>query len=59
MKMFAIPEAEIIRFVKKDVIATSTCKCVECTTCTSGDDCECNDLCHSKNDGTNQCYDLE
>ena len=36
MKKFAIPEVEVIHFVKKDVIATSGCFCVECQVCPPG-----------------------
>ena len=36
MKKFVIPEAEVIRFVKKDIITESDCGCVDCTICPSG-----------------------
>ena len=48
MKKFVAPEAEVVHFVKKDVIATSGCVCVECTVCPPGkNDCGCYDFSHS------------
>lgn len=44
MKKFEIPEVEVVSFEKKDIITTSVpCKCVECTVCPEGNDCELND----------------
>lgn len=54
MKSFIIPEAEIIRFVKKDIITESTCKCVNCGACPSGDDCKCNTFCTADSNGDNE-----
>lgn len=49
MKKFAIPEAEVIRFVKKDIIASSACPtdciCVECLPCAEGNHCTYYDTC--------------
>ena len=53
MKRFAIPEAEIIYFVKKDIIITSTCKCVACAECPETNYCECDTFCVPDSDGDN------
>lgn len=48
MKKFEIPEAEVIHFVKKDIIVTSCptdCICVECKPCAEGDHCTYFDTC--------------
>lgn len=45
MKAFKAPVVEIVYFDQKDIIVTSLCVCVECTTCTEGkDDCACYDF---------------
>lgn len=45
MKVFNAPKAEIVIFGKDDVIATSTCTCVDCTVCPDGkNDCTCYDI---------------
>lgn len=45
MKTFEAPKIEIIYFSKSDVIATSTCRCVDCTECPAGkDNCQCVDF---------------
>lgn len=36
MKKFETPMVEIVYFDQKDVIATSTCPCVECDICPEG-----------------------
>lgn len=43
MKKFAIPEVEVIHFIKKDIIATSKpCTCVDCKVCDDDkNDCGC------------------
>ena len=47
MKMFQVPEVELVRFDQKDVIATSSlCPgCDTCTICPEGkNDCRCYDF---------------
>ena len=36
MKKFEIPEVEVVRFVQKDIITSSSCVCVDCTVCPPG-----------------------
>lgn len=44
MKVFEIPEVQVVYFGDNDVIATSTCFCVDCPECPSGsNDCHCVD----------------
>lgn len=48
MKDFEIPELEVVRFEKKDIIVTSTCVCVDCKECPAGkNNCECNDFAYA------------
>lgn len=51
MKVFEVPQVEIVRFGQKDVLTTSSCPtdctCVECLPCVVGDDCEYYDTCRT------------
>lgn len=46
MKKFAVPEIEVVRFVKNDIITASSCVCVDCPEgCPEGkDNCQCVDF---------------
>lgn len=44
MKKFEIPMVEVVYFGQKDVITTSTCRCVDCDICPPGkNDCKYDD----------------
>lgn len=48
MKVFEVPEVEIVRFGKQDVLTTSctsVCDCVDCLPCEIGNDCKYYDTC--------------
>lgn len=46
MKEFIIPEMESVYFTRQDLIATSTCTCVDCQECPEGkDNCQCLSQC--------------
>lgn len=46
MKKFDIPTVEVVRLSAMDIIATSTCVCVDCTVCPPGsNDCKFYDSC--------------
>lgn len=50
MKAFKIPEVEFVYFGDVDIVTGSLCKCVDCTTCPSGqDDCPYFDTCPEYN----------
>lgn len=45
MKEFKAPVSEIVRFGQSDVIAASSCRCVDCQECPAGkDNCQCVDF---------------
>lgn len=45
MKVFVIPEVEVVSFSQKDIISTSVCRCVDCTICPPGkNNCTCYDF---------------
>ncbi len=44
MKVFEVPEVEVVNFKKDDIIVTSVCGCVDCPECPAGsNDCRCDD----------------
>ncbi len=46
MKVFEVPQMEVIRFGKTDVLTSSPdCTCVECLPCAEGDHCTYYDTC--------------
>ena len=46
MKKFEIPVVEVVRFVQKDIITSSSCVCVDCKVCPPGsNDCKYYDTC--------------
>ena len=57
MKVFEIPQVEVVRFGKNDVLTSSICPtdciCVECLPCADGDHCTYYDTCptHCARDG--------
>lgn len=40
MKMFVVPEVEVVVFDQKDAIVTSNCGCVSCIPCPEKDHCQ-------------------
>lgn len=56
MKAFEVPQVEVVRFGKMDVLTSSCptdCMCVECLPCAEGDHCTYFDTCptHCARDG--------
>ena len=48
MKAFEIPQMEVIRFGRVDMMTTSPgCDCVDCTPCEYGNHCEYYDTCRT------------
>jgi len=48
MKVFEVPEVEVVRFGHHDVLrtsCTSVCDCVDCVPCEIGDDCSKYEMC--------------
>lgn len=48
MKMFEVPQVEVVRFGHQDVLTAScppVCECVDCTPCETGNDCRYYDTC--------------